>query len=116
MNQWIRLPIDLLRTELNKSAILVLAFLIDKDNGNHKIAITVGDIARLLQVSSRTVTSAIAELRRTGYITDTERTGRASVYTIKEILPPKRRSSSRRQVEEDTDFDVEKYKAFINNF
>ena len=85
-----RLPAAALEdVHLTRAALIVLAVLIDQsDFGPPEL--TIGEIAEAAGCSRTTVKDSVRQLREAGLI-DTERTGRASRYTVREILPPKRR-------------------------
>lgn len=114
MLSWIRLPMDLLKSELRKSSILVLAVLIDIDV--ETVEITCKRLSELTGLSLRAVKYATAELAEKGYIERIERTGRASRYYLKNVLPPKRRGRSITSEHLKSDFDLEPYKELINRF
>lgn len=112
MQEWVRLPTELLHTNLKRSAILVIAVLIDRESDHHQVTITVDDMATKTGLSRRSVLYALQELRAAGYITDTIRSGRASTYTLRPMLEPKRR----RQRSDTTKGDISKYESIINKF
>ena len=89
---WVRLPLDLLKREdLSKSAVTVIAILIDRDRGSHQIEISQRELAAEAGATDRTIRNAIKELQAAELLT-VKHTGRASVYDIAQILPPKRRN------------------------
>ena len=85
-----RLPAAALEdVRLTRAALIVLAVIIDQsDYGEPEL--TVQELADLAEVAPRTVRDCLKQLRAAGLIRIT-RTGRASRYTVAEILPPKRR-------------------------
>ena len=85
-----RLPAAALENvHLTRAALIVLAVLIDQsDFGAPEL--TKDEIAELAECSRTTVTDSLRQLKQAGLIR-IQRTGRASIYNIVEILPPKRR-------------------------
>lgn len=94
--QYYRLPAAALEDiKLTRSALIVLAVLIDQsDFGAPEL--TVDELAELANVAPRTVRDALRQLAAAELIA-VERTGRASRYTVREILPAKQRRPQQRQ-------------------
>lgn len=85
-----RLPAAALEdVRLTRSALIVLAVLIDQsDFGPPEL--THDELADAAGCSRSTVKDALRQLIAADLVT-AERTGRASRYTVRDILPPKRR-------------------------
>lgn len=123
---WVRLPLAVLQDKkLTPYEAVVLSILIDRDTGTGT-AMSIRAIAELTGIGERKVRECIHLLRDTGYISVT-RTGRESVYTVAQILPPKKRggqaqytSKKKKKADEnafcDMDHFEEDYEIFINNF
>ena len=81
---WIRLPLFVLRdTRLTKTAVLVLAALIDQADERGAVKnCTITRLAKVCGVSEKTVRRSEAALCDAGYIRITERTGRASLIWV----------------------------------
>ena len=94
--QYYRLPAAALENvKLTRSALILLAVLIDQsDFGAPEL--TVDELAELANVAPRTVRDALRQLSAAELI-EIERTGRASKYSVREILPPKQRRPQQRQ-------------------
>ena len=93
---WVRLPLDLLRGDLSKAACTVAAILIDRAEDGYTVEISQAALAAAAGLSLRSVRRALADLAAAGLITQ-QHTGRASCFTLAEILPPKQRRSSSQQ-------------------
>lgn len=124
---WVRLPLAVLQDKrLTPYEAVVLSVLIDRDAGTGT-AVSIRAIAELTGVGERKVRECLHLLRDTGYISVT-RTGRESVYTVAQILPPKKRGTGQAQYTSkkkkkgdenafcDMDHFEEDYEIFINNF
>ena len=88
--QWYRLPAAALEDiKLTRSALLLLAVLIDQsDYGAAEL--TIPELCNLAGIGATACKDALRQLRGADLI-EIERTGRASRYTVREILPPKQR-------------------------
>lgn len=86
-----RLPAAALENvHLTRAALIVLAVIIDQsDFGPPEL--TIEEIAELAEVAPRTVRDCLTQLKAAGLL-EVQRTGRASRYEVREILPPKRRA------------------------
>lgn len=113
MQEWIRLPTELLHSDLKRSSILVIAVLIDRDSGSNKVTITADEIAAKAGLSRRSVMYALKELHAAGYIKDICKSGRASTYTLQKLLEPKKR---RQRKAEEAEADAHKYDFLLNKF
>lgn len=125
---WVRLPLAVLQDKrLTPYEAVVLSVLIDRDTGTGT-AVSIRAIAELTGIGERKVRECLHLLRDAGYISVT-RTGRESIYTVAQILPPKRRGGqaqyqySKKKKEKadenafcDMDHFEEDYEVFINNF
>lgn len=90
---WIRLPLAVMQDErITKADAIVLANIIDIIDSKKQAEISVEALMKRTGLSKRAVMYAIKHLKECCYIT-AQRTGRASIYSLKEeILPPKKRS------------------------
>lgn len=125
---WVRLPLAVLQDKrLTPYEAVVLSVLIDRDTGTGT-SVSIRAIAELTGIGERKVRECLHLLRDTGYISVT-RTGRESIYTVAQILPPKKRggqaqyqytSKKKKKADEnafcDMDHFEEDYEIFINNF
>ena len=126
---WVRLPLAVLQDErLTPYEAVILALLIDRDTGDGQVQVKEQELAKTAGISERKVRNSLHLLRDTGYISVT-RTGRESVYTVAQILPPKKRGGQaqyqyskkkKKKADEnafcDMDHFEEDYEIFINNF
>lgn len=122
---WARLPLAVLQDKrLTPYEAVILSILIDRDTGTGEVQISIDALIELSGISRRKVKSCIHLLRDTGYISVT-RTGRESIYTVAQILPPKKRGQAqytkkKKKADEnafcDMDHFEEDYEIFINNF
>lgn len=81
---WIKLPVELLKRKgISQKAAVLLSIIIDKCKHTQELSasITADELTAKSGMSRRTVCYAIEELRALDLIR-TERTGRASVYTL----------------------------------
>ena len=106
---FVRLPIEAIEdSRLSRSAMIVLAIIIDRsDNGSCKASSRI--ISEWANVSGKSARTAIKELEQFGYITVIRRTGETNEYIQNDILPPKKRDKSKKQVktaENEPDFDT----------
>ena len=91
MESWVRLPLSLLKREdISRSAVVLMAVLIDKADGASQVIASADELAIACGCSERTIRRAGAELIAAGLIA-TQRTGRELLYDVSPILPPKRR-------------------------
>lgn len=122
---WVRLPLAVLQdSRLSPYEAVILSILIDRDTGTGT-AMSIRAIAELTGIGERKIRESLHLLRDTGYISVT-RTGRESVYTVAQILPPKKRgqaqytSKKKKKADENAFCDMnhfeEDYEIFINNF
>lgn len=124
---WVRLPLAVLQDKrLTPYEAVVLSILIDRDTGTGT-SVSIRAIAEVTGIGERKVRECLHLLRDAGYITVT-RTGRESIYTVAQILPPKKRgtagqaqySKKKKKADEnafcDMDHFEEDYEIFINNF
>lgn len=121
---WVRLPLAVLQDKrLTPYEAVVLSILIDRDTGTGT-AMSIRAIAELTGIGERKIRESLHLLRDTGYISVT-RTGRESVYTVAQILPPKKRGQAqytkkKKKADENAFCDMnhfeEDYEIFINNF
>lgn len=122
---WVRLPLAVLQDKrLTPYEAVILSILIDRDTGTGT-AVSIRAIAELTGIGERKIRESLHLLRDTGYISVT-RTGRESVYTVAQILPPKKRgqaqytSKKKKKADENAFCDMnhfeEDYEIFINNF
>ena len=122
---WVRLPLAVLQDKrLTPYEAVVLSILIDRDTGTGT-SVSIRAIAELTGIGERKVRECLHLLRDAGYISVT-RTGRESIYTVAQILPPKKRgqaqytSKKKKKADEnafcDMDHFEEDYEIFINNF
>ena len=122
---WVRLPLAVLQDKrLTPYEAVVLSILIDRDTGTGT-SVSIRAIAELTGIGERKVRESLHLLKDTGYI-DIVRTGRESVYTVAQILPPKKRGQAQYQYKKkkkaeenafcDMDHFEEDYEIFINNF
>ena len=93
---WVRLPLELLRGDLSKAACTVAAILIDRAEDGYAVEISQAALAAAAGLSQRSVRRALADLEAAGLVVQ-QHTGRASCFTLAEILPPKQRRSSSQQ-------------------
>lgn len=125
---WVRLPLAVLQdSRLTPYEAVILALLIDRDTGDGQVQVKEQELAKTAGISERKVRNSLHLLRDTGYISVT-RTGRESVYTVAQVLPPKKRgtgqaqytSKKKKKADEnsfcDMDHFEEDYEIFINNF
>ena len=125
---WIRLPLAVLQdSRLTPYEAVILSILIDRDAGTGEVQISIDTLIELSGISRRKIKDCLHLLRDTGYISVT-RTGRESVYTVAQVLPPKKRgtgqaqytSKKKKKADEnsfcDMDHFEEDYEIFINNF
>ena len=93
--QYYRLPAAALEDiRLTRSALIVLAVLIDQsDYGAPEL--TIDELAELAGIAPRSVRRSLHELAAAELIEITH-TGRASRFTVREILPPKQRRPQQR--------------------
>lgn len=106
---FVRLPIEAIEDKrLTRSAMIVLAIIIDRsDNGSCKASAKM--LAKDANVSEISAKRAVKELEQLGYITVIRRTGGTNEYIQNDILPPKKRDKSKKQVrtaEDEPDFDT----------
>lgn len=120
---WVRLPLAVLQDKrLTPYEAVVLSILIDRDTGTGT-SVSIRAIAELTGIGERKVRESLHLLKDTGYI-DIVRTGRESIYTVAQILPPKKRGQAqykkKKKADEnafcDMDHFEEDYEVFINNF
>ena len=117
-NEWIRLPIGAAQDEdLTPVDVLVLAYIIDQTNTTEK-AISEKRISEKIGITDRQARTSIKRLEETGYITVKRRAGQKNLYRHTNVLPPKGKTQQKdKKIKNsfDADFDVEEYKALINN-
>lgn len=106
---FVRLPIEAIEdSRLTRSAMVVLAIIIDKsDSGSCKASAP--ELSAAANVGIASTKRAIKELEELGYITVIRRTGGTNEYIQNDILPPKKRDKSKKQVrtaEDEPDFDT----------
>ena len=90
---WVRLPLAVLQDKrLTPYEAVVLSILIDRDTGTGT-SVSIRAIAELTGIGERKVRECLHLLRDAGYISVT-RTGRESIYTVAQILPPKKRGQA----------------------
>lgn len=124
---WVRLPLAVLQDKrLTPYEAVILSVLIDRDTGTGA-SVSIRVIAEATGIGERKVRECLHLLRDTGYI-DIVRTGRESIYTVAQILPPKKRgtgqaqytSKKKKKADENAFCDMnhfeEDYEIFINNF
>lgn len=103
---WVRLPLELLCSDLSKAACTVAAILIDRAEDGYTVEISQAALASAAGISQRSVRRALSDLEAAGLVTQ-QHTGRASSFTIAEILPPKqRRSSSQQRAAQSSSYDI----------
>lgn len=126
---WVRLPLAVLQDKrLTPYEAVILSILIDRDAGTGEVQISIDTLIELSGISRRKIKDCLHLLRDTGYISVT-RTGRESIYTVAQILPPKKRGGQaqyqyskkkKKKADEnafcDMDHFEEDYEIFINNF
>lgn len=114
--EWIRLPIGAVQDkDLTLSDALVLAVIIDYIDTNSK-PMSVDKIAKKTGLSEMQIHRSIKALIRADYLTAESRAGKKTVYTQRDVLPPKRQSQKQSQKkQEQGQLDLEKYKIFINS-
>ena len=94
---WIRLPLAVLQdSRLTPYEAVILSILIDRDAGTGEVQISIDTLIELSGISRRKIKDCLHLLRDTGYISVT-RTGRESVYTVAQVLPPKKRGTGQAQ-------------------
>ena len=90
---FVRLPIKALEDKrLSRSAIIVLARLIDKADRDSCV-LSFRQIATLAKVSERSARNAVKELEECDYITVIRHEGGKNEYIQNDILPPKKRTN-----------------------
>ena len=95
-NDWIRLPMNLLRRSLKPIDVIIAALLYDMasfdENNIIVVRLSQKYIADTLSISLDTVKRSIRTLSEYGIITEQIRTGKASYYFLADdVLPPKKR-------------------------
>lgn len=126
---WVRLPLAVLQDKrLTLCEAVLLSLLIDRDTGTGQVRAEAKELAELMNISERKVRASLHLLRDTGYISIQYQNGSASIYTLAEILPPKKRGQAqyqytgkkKKKADEnafcDMDHFEEDYEIFINNF
>lgn len=113
---WYRLPAAALEdVKLTRSALLLLAVLIDQsDYGAAEL--TIAELCELAGIKATACKDALRQLAAAELI-EIERTGRASRYTVREILPAKQRRPQRRQAArklENASMDIADLEALMN--
>lgn len=116
MQAWVRLPLEMLKSDLSKSAVLVYAVILDRaDKG--KATVSTAELARITGLSRSTTKRAIKELVAAEQIESDTRTQRGTEYKLRSpALPPKlSKAPYRKPIADNSDgFDAEKYKGLIN--
>ena len=126
---WVRLPLAVLQDKrLTSCEVIVLSLLIDRDTGTGEVSVSIKALAISSDISERHIKRCLSKLKELGYI-DIHKTGRASIYTLKEsILPPKKRDGKFTQKKKEKDFESfkdelcdlehfeEDYEVFLNRF
>lgn len=126
---WVRLPLAVLQDKrLTLYEVVLLSLLIDRDAGTGQVKAEAKELAGLMSISERKVRASLHLLRDTGYISIQYQNGNASIYTVAQILPPKKRgtgqaqytSKKKKKADENAFCDMnhfeEDYEIFINNF
>lgn len=93
---FVRLPVAALQDgRLSRSALIVLATVIDRTTEEGVCELSTAQIAAAATVSERSVARALNQLEELEYITVMRRAGRKSKICHNDILPPKRRNSAK---------------------
>lgn len=92
---FVRLPVTALQdSRLSRSALLVLATIIDRTTDDGACELSAAQIASAAAVSERSVARSLSQLEELDYITVVHRSGRKNKIYHNDVLPPKRRANS----------------------
>lgn len=115
-NEWARLPLRCLKdSDLTLSDVIVLAVIIDYIDYESK-AMSIEKIMQKSNLSRRQVIDSIKILVKAEYLTAESAAGKKTVFTQRDVLPPKRQQKKKKQTGKcDSTFDLSEYMDFIND-